>query len=158
MEKYFETRFRYDPRREEIWKVLCKYFQRFIPPDSRVLDFGAGYCYFINNIIAKEKHAVDIEEIMLGYANDEVEMHVGDLHELKFKDNYFDVVFSSNTLEHLRVEEILCALKEINRILKEDGIFIVLSPNFRYSYKVYFDDYTHKSILTDKSLHSQVKC
>lgn len=89
---------------------------------------------------------------MLEYAHDEVKAYVGDLHKLKFEDNYFNVVFSSNTLEHMVVEEILHLLKEINRILKVDGIFIVLSPNFRYAYKSYFDDYIHKSILTDKSL------
>lgn len=29
---------------------------------------------------------------------------------------------------------------------------IILSPNFRYCYRLYFDDYTHKSIITDRSL------
>lgn len=156
MKKYFETRFRYDPKREEIWKVLCKYFQRFIPLDSRVLDFGAGYCYFINNIHAKEKYAVDIEEVVLKYAHDEVKAYVGNLQEVKFEDDYFDIVFSSNTLEHMTIEEILQTLREINRILKKNGTFIILSPNFRYSYKVYFDDYTHKSILTDRSLRDML--
>jgi len=156
MEAYFRTRFKYHPKKEEIWKVLCKYFQKFIPPDSRILDFGAGYCYFINNITAKEKYAVDIDKVVLEYANDEVITYVGNLQELKFEDNYFDVVFSSNTLEHMTIEEILQTLREINRILKKDGTFIILSPNFRYSYKVYFDDYTHKSILTDKSLRDML--
>lgn len=152
MNKYFGTRFRYDPKREEIWKVLCKYFQQFIPSDSAVLDFGAGYCYFINNIVAGEKHAVDIDEIMLKYASNGVKTHIGDLQELKIEENHFDVGFTSNTLEHMTVEEILHVLEAINRLLKVKGVFIILSPNFKYSYKVYFDDYDHKSILTDKSL------
>jgi hypothetical protein len=29
---------------------------------------------------------------------------------------------------------------------------IVLQPNFKFSFKQYFDDYTHKTIFTDKSL------
>ena len=29
---------------------------------------------------------------------------------------------------------------------------IIISPNFKYCFRVYFDDFTHKSILTDRSL------
>ncbi len=149
---YFETRFRYNPEKIGMWKILCEYLQKFVSPTSRILDFGAGYCYFINNIKAKEKHAVDVDKIVTGYANREVKVHVGRLENLKFRGGYFDVVFSSNLLEHLTVEEITRALKEVRKILKENGLFIILVPNFRYSYRNYFDDYTHKTILTDRSL------
>ncbi len=149
---YFETRFRYSPEKIGMWKILCEYLQKFVPPTSIILDFGAGYCYFINNIKAKEKHAVDVDKVVLDYANREVKAHVGKLENLKFKDGYFDVVFSSNLLEHLTVDEITRALKEVRKVLKENGLFIILVPNFRYSYRNYFDDYTHKTILTDRSL------
>jgi hypothetical protein len=29
---------------------------------------------------------------------------------------------------------------------------IILQPNFKYSYKQYFDDYTHKTVFTETSL------
>ena len=152
MADYFETRFRYNPKREVLWSVLCNYFQRLIPYNCRILDFGAGYCYFINNIKAKDKYAVDIEDVVLKYANSEVKPYVGNLQDLNFEHNYFDVIFASNVLEHITVEDIICTLKDINKILKQKGHFIILSPNFKYAYKSYFDDYTHKAILTDKSL------
>ncbi|HOJ40749.1 MAG TPA: hypothetical protein PKX93_05440 [bacterium] len=38
--------------RQKIWARLCQdFFQRFIRESDRVLDVGAGYCEFINNII-----------------------------------------------------------------------------------------------------------
>ena len=149
---YFDTRFKYSLEKDAIWKVLCKYIQQFIPKNSRVLDVGAGYCYFINNIVATEKYALDIDSEVLKYANEDIKVEVSTANNTTFEDNFFDIVFSSNLLEHLSKNEILQTLKEFNRILKDGGIVIIISPNFKYCYRVYFDDFTHKSILTDQSL------
>lgn len=151
MKSYFETRFKYDYKKDDYWKVICHYLQQFIPKDAKVLDFGAGYCHFINNVAAVEKHAIDIDEIVARYAGNNVIVHMGDLKELKY-DEYFDVIFSSNVLEHLGMEEIFTVLNVFKRMLNKNGILILLLPNFKYSYSVYFDDYTHRTILTDKSV------
>lgn len=152
---YFSTRFRYDERKIKIWHVIAKYLQKYIPEDAKLLEFGAGYCYFINNIKAKEKHALDINELVKKYASKDVKTYIGNISEFKFQDEYFDVIFSSNVLEHMTVDEILITLKEMYRILG-GGKLIIMSPNFRYSYKSYFDDYTHKTILTNRSLKDMV--
>ncbi len=149
---YFDTRFKYTKERNNIWKILCRYLQQFIPDGSRVLDAGAGYCYFINNINADEKYALDNDSEVLKYASDNVNTIVGTTACTKFENGFFDIVFSSNLLEHLSIDEILLTLHEFNRIVKNGGNIIIISPNFKYSYKVYFDDYTHKSIITDNSL------
>ena len=40
---YFESRFRFDPRREVLWKALCDYyFSALVPPGGHVLELGAG--------------------------------------------------------------------------------------------------------------------
>lgn len=149
---YFDTRFRYSPDRDKIWKVLCEHLQQFIPKSSKVLDAGAGYCYFINNITANEKYALDVDPEILNYANDDVTLVRTSTHDTRFQNGFFDVIFSSNLLEHLTIDQIMLTLKEFNRITKEKGIVIIISPNFKYCFRNYFDDYTHKSILTDKSL------
>jgi len=152
-ESYFETRFRYDPKKEVMWKVLCKHLQQFIGNESRVIDVGAGYCQFINNISAGEKYALDTnQEVLNNYSNKKIHLIVASATDTTLEKDFFDVVFASNLLEHLSRDEILLSLRESNRILKKNGFFIILSPNFKYSYKAYFDDYTHKSIITDKSL------
>ena len=47
-----------------------------------------------------------------------IELKVGDARELPFKDDSFDAVFSSFTLELFPVEHIPIVLKEIARVLK----------------------------------------
>ena len=106
MNEYFNTRFRHSEIKEKIWKELAEYFQKNIPikPHDTVLDLGAGYCYFINNIRCKEKHALDICPIPLNNAQQDVIKHVRSCTNLKiFKTKFFDVVFCSNLLEHLDV-------------------------------------------------------
>jgi len=147
---YFSTRYSYDIRRNKVWKVITEYIQkRYIPKESIVCDIGAGYCDFINNIEAKEKYAIDNSEIFMKYAKSDVKTYIGRCPDLSFlKSDFFDVVFSSNLLEHLSQENIEKTLDEFVRILKSDGKIILLLPNFRYCYKLFYDDYTHLTPLT----------
>jgi ubiquinone/menaquinone biosynthesis C-methylase UbiE len=153
-DSYFSKHFPFDPRRDVIWKEVCRFLQKkYILETSTILDAGAGYCNFINNIQGKEKHAIDVYSRFVQYANSDVTVHVQSCTNLDFiKDNYFDVVFASNLLEHLTREEISQTLYEFHRILTDEGRLIVLQPNFKYCYKSYFDDYTHLQVFTDKSL------
>ena len=156
---YFNTCFKYSLEKDKIWKVISNYLQKKfnISNKYRVLDAGAGYCFFINNINAKEKYALDIDKDVLNYANKDVIRIIGSVYNMPFKNNFFDIIFSSNLLEHLSNEKILPTLNEFHRILKKGGRVIILSPNFKYCFKTYFDDYTHKSILTDKSLKDMIQ-
>jgi len=153
-EKYFRKNFVYDPRRSGVWKEVCDFLQtRFVPPDASVLDLGAGYCDFINNIQAKEKHAVDIFKDLSEYAHREVHIHNQSCTDLSiFEDNSMDVVFASNLFEHLERPEFYSALAEVHRVLKIGGKLLCLQPNFRYCYREYHDDFTHVQIFTDRSL------
>lgn len=57
---YYQTRFQYDARRNVVWKCICEWLQPEIALDAAVLEFGAGYCDFINSIKAGRKLAVDM--------------------------------------------------------------------------------------------------
>ena len=46
---------------------------------------------------------------------------------LTYEDGSFDIIFSFDVIEHLRRPQIM--LKEILRILKKDGVFIISTPN-----------------------------
>lgn len=153
-EQYFRTNFVYDPRRSGVWKEVCNFFQsRFIPPKAKVLDLGAGYCDFINNIEAQEKHAVDRFNGLGQYAAKDVHTHIQSCTDLSiFEDNCLDAVFASNLLEHLETPELYATLTEVHRVLKIGGKFLCLQPNFRYCYREYFNDFTHIQIFTDRSL------
>ncbi|MBW9220265.1 methyltransferase domain-containing protein, partial [Methanothermococcus sp. SCGC AD-155-N22] len=51
----------------------------------------------------------------------------GDMLNLPFKDNTFDLILCINILEH--VVDIDRALKELHRVLKNDGILLVIAVN-----------------------------
>ena len=150
---YHNTRFKYDKKRGIIWKAIAGYLQRFVDRDSRVLDIGAGYCTFINNIEAKEKHALDLFEELPNHAQKGVTAHVQSSTSMKnFASGYFDVVFASNFFEHLDSKDFSLTIGEIKRILKKGARLIILQPNFKYCFKEYFDDYTHEKIYTDMGM------
>ena len=140
-------------KRIAVWKAIASYLQKEILEDAIILELGAGSCDFINNIKGKEKYALDINKAFIHYADSSVKTYVANCISLKFfNNNSFDVVFASNLFEHLMEKEITKSFLEIRRVLKNNGKFIVIQPNFKYAQKDYFIDKTHKTIFTDESL------
>ena len=58
---YFRTRLAPNAHRAAIWNHLCAYLQRWIPADADVLELGAGWCDFANNITARRVVAMDLD-------------------------------------------------------------------------------------------------
>jgi len=157
LDKLYRERFGAEvmTKRNRLWRVLCTdFFQKFIPEDSTVLDIGAGYCEFINNIRARKKYAVDLNEDVHRFANQDVEVFVCSASHLAFlPDNSIDIAFMSNFLEHLKSkEEALEVLVEVRRVCKLGGAVLILQPNIRCAYKEYWDFFDHHIPLSDKSL------
>jgi SAM-dependent methyltransferase len=140
--------------RAAMWQVLCQYyFQRYIPQESTVAEIGAGYCEFINSIKAAKKIAVDINSDITHVADPDVQVFQSTSSDLSgINTASVDRVFTSNFFEHLARPEILATLIEIRRILKPDGMILILQPNFRYCYKDYFMFFDHISALDHRSM------
>jgi SAM-dependent methyltransferase len=143
-----------DERRTVAWRHIARYLERFMPAATgSVLDLGAGYCDFINNIRAPKRVAFDANPDFAEYAQGDVEFELGDCTDLsRFPDGSFDVVFASNLVEHLDSAAAARLLGEVRRVLRPLGRLILVQPNFRLRPGEYFDDYTHVSIYTDRSL------
>ena len=151
---YHETRFPFDQRREIVWQTLCaNFFDKLIQPHFHVLELGAGYGHFINNVRCASKTAVDQWPGMLNFLQPSVRGHLGSVTDLSFlEDASVDFVFASNLFEHLTQQDFACCLAEIRRTLRPGGTLNILQPNYRLAYKEYFDDYTHVSVYSDSSL------
>jgi SAM-dependent methyltransferase len=149
---YLESRFRPDERRELLWKLIADHLSRWWQPDSDVLDVGAGYCSFINAVSARRRVAVDVHGRLSEFAQTGVECVECSATQLQLETSSFDVVFSSNLLEHLDRAEIRRALAEFHRVLRKRGRLILIQPNYRLCSSAYFDDYTHVTPLSDRSL------
>jgi ubiquinone/menaquinone biosynthesis C-methylase UbiE len=67
---------------------------------------------------------------------------IGNIENLPYKDQTFNLVFSTNVLEHLNKPEMV--FKEVYRILKPGGYFITKTPN-QYHYVPITARLTHDS-------------
>lgn len=139
----------------KVWQVLwSRFFSRLIAPDSVVVDIGAGYCEFINAVVARRKIAVDLNPDTVGAAAPGVETHSGPADQLGFlRDGEVDVVFISNFFEHLPSKAALSGVvAELHRVLRSGGTLIVLGPNVRLLSGVYWDNWDHHLPLSERSL------
>ena len=150
---YFSTRFTPDARRAPVWRHVAHYLARWIPPDSDVLELGAGYCDFSNSVVARSRTAMDAHASVREHAAPGVRAVVGDCLDLSaFVDGSFDVVFASNLLEHIERPALVGLVEQVQRVLRPGGRLIVVQPNFRLRPREYFDDYTHVTVFSDRSL------
>jgi len=70
--------------------------------------------------------------------------------KLPFPDNTFNVIYNKSFLEHLW--EPGRFLMEAQRVLKPGGLMLCLVPDWESNYKIYFDDFTHRTPFTVVSL------
>jgi SAM-dependent methyltransferase len=140
--------------RRRMWRVLCReFFQRHVSSDATVVEIGAGYCEFINHIEAGRKYAVDLNPDTHRHAGPDVTVLTTSTAAMAtVADATADVAFASNFLEHLTREQILATLREVRRILKPRGRFLILQPNIRYCKEDYWQFFDHITPLCDRSL------
>lgn len=99
---------------------------------SSVLDAGCGSGDVVKYLISKGYKAKGIElsgQVLKDYSKDLLKKGIvqqGTLKSLPFKDNEFDVVFSSEVLEHIHEEDIPVVVSELYRVCK-NVIFLTIS-------------------------------
>ena len=154
MTSYHRAHLTQDPRRATVWKAIADHLAAHVPPDAHVLELGAGYCDWINNVRAARRVAIDLWPELPRYAAPGVEPLVLDISNglESLGDASFDVVLASNLLEHFGPDAAEVVVCGVARLLRPGGRFVLIQPNFRYAWRSYFDDYTHRSIFTDVSL------
>lgn len=102
---------------------------------SRILNVGAGTGEDISVIKkAGEIYVIDIEPQALEMVPEglTVEKRLGDVCQIPYADEFFDMVLAFDVLEH--VENDAAAVKEIIRVLKPGGAFVFTVPAFNFLY------------------------
>jgi len=93
---------------------------------GRILDIGGGGQAIIGRYKGEQVVAIDPNSNELEEAPDSKELKViMDAKELKFLDNTFDTVTAFFTFMYIPVEDYKIIFKEIHRVLKNDGNFVI---------------------------------
>jgi len=145
--------------RQRIWKVLIPFFQKWVAPDSTVLDLGCGYCEFINLISARKKYGMDLNPDASRQASADVEIIQQDCAQAwPLLEGSLDVVFTSNFFEHLPDKAALeSTVQQVFLSLKAGGRLIAMGPNIKYTGGAYWDFYDHHIALTELALVELLK-
>ena len=104
-----------------------------------ILDVGCGdgfYLYLLCELfpkpkivgIDKDKNALKSAAINLKDKN--LKIKHGDIYNLNFSDNSFDIILASEILEHLKDD--FKGLKEIYRVLRPGGLVLISVPHGNY--------------------------
>lgn len=134
---------------------LTRYlFDRFeLKVGDKLLDVGCGRGEFLRGFMdcGVVGHGVDQSKVAERVAQDAV-LKTSNLESegIPFPDNFFDVVYSKSVIEHFYYPEKL--VQEIFRVLKPGGTVITLCPDWEFNFRIYFEDYTHRTPFMQSSL------
>jgi SAM-dependent methyltransferase len=134
---------------------LARYlFNRYgVKSGHTLLDIGCGRGEFLRGFIScgVKGFGVDRSKVAQKYCP-QADLRTADLENnpLPYEDNSFDVVYSKSVIEHFYYPEKL--VQEMFRVLKPGGLAITLCPDWEFNYRIYFEDYTHRTPFMRSSL------
>lgn len=106
---------------------------------KKLLDAGCGTGWFSKWACDRKAivTSMDLGEKLLAQVAKKCDSHriVGSILDMPFADNTFDVIVSSEVIEH--VPEPTQAMRELFRVLKPGGILILTTPNSIWYFSVY---------------------
>lgn len=100
---------------------------RYIPKKARVLDVGCGDGYLLMKIRDRIEFGIGVDERVRSQKTGNIEIKkISVKDKLPFQDSFFDVATMTAFIEH--VDEPDKILKDMNRVLKKNGLCIITTP------------------------------
>lgn len=158
LDRLYAARFHDDERESKarLWRVICQeFFARYVSGDACVVDLGAGYCDFVNNISARRRIAVDLNPDTKRFAAPGVEVHQLPLERLSeaVEPETVDLAFASNVFEHLRgPDALLKVLANVRTVLRPGGRIMIMQPNVRLVGGAFWDFFDHTLPLSERGM------
>ena len=111
-------------------------FQKYIRKEDKVLDFGCGGGYLLEELDCKEKHGVEINPVAIKISKlKKIKVFNNSKH---LKKNYYDKIISHNTLQHC--ENPSCEIQNLYKSLKKNGTIIIITACGSRDYKYIPED------------------
>ena len=135
---------RFIPEKMNDPATMTEHYQRYntalpLVKDKVVLDIasGAGYGTHFLSQSAREVYGVEIDQKAVDYSSEHYaksNLHYlqGSVDHIPLEDHSVDVVISFETIEHVSAELQIRMMEEIRRVLKDDGILFISSPEKHY--------------------------
>lgn len=105
--------------------------------EKTVLDIACGEGYGANflaqkaaRVVGIDIDALTIQNAQSKYGRDNLNFKTGSVTQIPEHEASFDVVISFETLEHINEHEKM--VHEVKRVLKENGIFIISTPDKKW--------------------------
>ena len=117
--------YRYDGRWIPVAEDIVRHFG--LKAGDRVLDVGCAKGFLVKDLMAVcpglEAFGVDISEYALMHCEPEVvgRLHLGNAVKLPFPDRSFQAVLAINTIHNLERDDLVSALREIERLAPGRG-------------------------------------
>jgi len=118
-------------RWEKVARALAEHYD--LPAKPKILDIGCGKAFllydFLKVIPDAEIHGIDISPYAIANSKEEIRdrLQVGSATQLPWPDDYFDLVISITTLHNLHAYDLDPALREMERVGKQNKYLCVES-------------------------------
>lgn len=145
------------------FSYLKKLVHRYFPKNrsSKIIDLGCGSGTLIS--LAKQLGYTNIvgvdrskEQVAAAHQLGIKEVQYGDLFDYikALPDASQDMIVAFDVIEHLSKNELIAFVKEILRVLRPDGRWMLHTPNAESPFfgRVRYGDYTHELAFTQESI------
>jgi len=149
MSKYIETMFPIDETSPSSYpQKLCSYISsKFYPYQGKLLDVGCGKG---NHMLAFFRLGHPVYGIDLEPINPLVKKCDIEIEKFPYPNDYFDFVFSKSVLEHVWNTDNF--ISEVKRVLKPNGVCVIIVPDWESQHSYYWDDPWHVKAFTRRGL------
>jgi len=113
--------------------------------NSNILDLGAGDRFLEDRVVELGSNYVPLDI-------DQVDFNC---QRLPILDESQDLIITLAVIEH--ISDLDHFFSEIKRVIKPGGVVYITTPNFKYCYKNFYDDPTHKKPFTELSLKQSME-
>jgi len=121
---------------EAVVRLVCSYQKKNGSAGKKFLDLGCGNGRHVNFAAQKgfSVYGIDLSDKAIALAKEWLKkdnLHAEDLQSqniaerLPYPNNFFDIVISYGVLDHMQLPDAQKAVKEVGRVLKPGGVFLL---------------------------------
>jgi SAM-dependent methyltransferase len=162
MENNYESKY-HDLEKEHWWflsrrNLICQLVRKYANSSNVVLDVGCSSGLLLqdlrsNGFTNENLYGIDVSEVAIQRATEVSpgSYSVMDGSSLRYQDSFFDLIISSDSLEHIKNDK--QAVHDWVRCLKPNGILIIFVPAYNFLWSNHdvvnhhFRRYTSQSLL-----------